>query len=281
MTTEPYCGYFIRSQWRARLETPAAIGGKVLQMLDALSRIDPALSNWILADYPNPSTGDEETDLLNIKSIPLASARPRITEIIENYVVRYDGYEPGPDDNYHAYAATSEIVGPRSVGVTIDTGGKYKGEMSLKIGWHMAPDLTIVTYPLYKAALLAINAIWPAPWACAYAFRCGAVSVPGVEIVPGLVATRIDGVPQVPLDPTFPDSIFHIPWIAYLSSEHADGVTLTRDIVTERTPDGGLLMSTTTDRPDPDNPEHVRRARMIAEVMIARFDASSGESRSA
>jgi hypothetical protein len=101
-----------------------------------------------------------------------------------------------------------------------------------------------------------------------------------VEIVPGLVATRIDSVAQVPLDPTFPDSIFQIPWIAYLSAEHAAGVALTPDILTERTPDGGLLMSATTDRLDPDNPEHVRRSRIIAEVMIARFDTSSDKSRS-
>jgi hypothetical protein len=134
-----------------------------------------------------------------------------------------------------------------------------------------------VTYPLFKAALLAINAIWRAPWACAEAFRYGTISVPGVEIAPGVVATRIDGVTQVPLDPTFPKSIFHIPWIAYLAPEHAAGVTLTSDILTEHMPDGGLVMSTTSDRLDPMNPEHVRRARIIAEAMTARFDASSGE----
>jgi len=88
--------------------------------------------------------------------------------------------------------------------------------------------------------------------------------------VPGLVGTRIDSVARLPLDPTFPYSIYHIPWIGYLSAEHAAGVSLTRDIVTKRTPDGGLLMSAATDRLDPDNPEHVRRARIIAEVMIAR-----------
>jgi hypothetical protein len=92
---------------------------------------------------------------------------------------------------------------------------------------------------------------------------------------------KIEIVTQLPLDPTFPYSIFHIPWIAYLSAEHADGIALPRDIVTERTPDGGLLMSATTDRLDPDNSEHVRRARIITEAMIAHFDASSGLSRSA
>jgi hypothetical protein len=99
--------------------------------------------------------------------------------------------------------------------------------------------------------------------------------------VPGVPGTVVKSVTRLPLDPTFPYSAFHIPWIAYLSAEHAAGVTLTRDILSERTPDGGLLMSATTDRLDPDNPEHVRRARIIAEVMIARFDESSGAIRTA
>jgi len=100
-------------------------------------------------------------------------------------------------------------------------------------------------------------------------------SVPNVEVAPGVVGTRIDSMARVPLDPTFPYSIFHIPWIAYLSAEDATGVTLPSDILTERTPDGGLLMSATTDRLDPMNPEHARRARILAGLMIARFGASS------
>lgn len=222
------------------------------------------------------------TDSFNIKATPLASARPRIAEIIEKYVARDDFNEPDPSYGYHARALTSEIGGPRVACLSVLAGGKGEGRTMLEFGgYHIPLDLTIVTYPLYKAALLAINENWRAPWACAEAFRSGTISVPDVEIVPGLVATRIDSITQIPLDPTFPKSIFHIPWIAYLSAEHAAGITLSRDILTERTPDGGLLMSATTDRLDPDNPEHVRRARIIAEVMVARFDASSGESRTA
>ena len=281
MTAEPYYKYFIRSQWHRRVETPAAIGAKFLSTLDALSRIDPIFKDWILSDFPNPSSGDPNIDGWNMKTIPIAAARPRIAEIVENYVIRNDFHEPYPDDGYHATALTSEIDHPGSACLRVRAGGKYEGHACLEFGDDPAPDLTIVTYPLYKAAVLAINAVWRAPWACAEAFRSGTISVPDVEIAPGLVATKIEGVTQVPLDPTFPKSIFHIPWIAYLSAEHAAGVALTRDILTERTPDGGLLMSATTDRLDPMNPEHVRRARIIAEAMVARFDASSGKSRSA
>ncbi len=283
MVMEPYYEYSIHSKWSGRVETPAAIGAKFLNTLDALSTIDPIFSNWGLADYPNPSSGDPDTDGLNIGTIPLDAARPRIAQIIENYVVRDDAHEPEPDNGYRAFASTSDLVGPREASISVNAGGKYDASTDFGFGRYLWKpcDLTIVTYPLFKAALLAINTVWRAPWACAQAFRFGSISVPEVEILPGVVATRIGSVPRVPLDPTFPDTIFNIPWIAYLSAEHADGVTLSHDILTERTPDGGLLMSATTDRLDPDNPEHVRRARIIAEVMITRFDASSGESKTA
>jgi len=63
--------------------------------------------------------------------------------------------------------------------------------------------------------------------------------------------------------------VFHIPWIAYLSLELAAGLKLAPQILTERTPDGGLLMSATTEPLDPTNPEHSRRARILAEALIA------------
>jgi len=81
MTREPHYEYFIRSKWRGRVETPAAIGAKFLTTLDALSRIDPILSNWLIADHPNRKSGDLMVDNLNIKATPVASARPRIAGI--------------------------------------------------------------------------------------------------------------------------------------------------------------------------------------------------------
>jgi hypothetical protein len=216
-------------------------------------------------------------DFSNIKFVPLSVARLRIKEIIENYVVLDDAREPSPDEGYNGIVVGGELDSPREVHVSLKAGGRDRGGMDLEFGRRgEPPDLTTVTYPLYKAALLSINAIWRPRWVCAYAFRSGTISVPGAEIAPGLVATRIDSVARVPLDPTFPYSVFHIPWIAYLSAKHAAGVALPGDIVTERTPDGGLLMSAATDRLDPTNPEHVRRARILAEVMIARARDPSG-----
>jgi hypothetical protein len=123
-------------------------------------------------------------------------------------------------------------------------------------------------------ALLAISAAWNAQWSYAHAIRNDVVKVP-IDLAPGVPAFRIDAAPEVPLDPTFPKSAFHVPWITYLSADRAAGVTLGREILTERTPDGGLLMSATTERLDPMNPDHARRARILAETMIACTKESS------
>ncbi len=44
----------------------------------------------------------------------------------------------------------------------------------------------------------------------------------------------------------------------------------------ERTPDGGLLMIAAEERLDPANPDHMRRSRAIAEIMIARAGDPKG-----
>jgi len=259
---EPFYDYFIRSCWEGRTDTPSAIGAKFLKTLDALSGIDPIFADWSIIDARGRS------------SAPLVAARPRIAAVVENNPARDDYDEPDPVRGYHVCGMAGEFRDPRSVTLNVDAGGKFAGGTRLKFGaYDVAPDLAIVTYPIFKAALLAINAIWLAPWACAPAIRTGTVAVP--INIGGAQAFRIDSVRQVPSDPTFPESMFHIPWLAYLSAPLAAGVKLAPEILTERTPDGGLLMSATTERLDPLNPEHVRRARILAETMIACTGVSS------
>jgi hypothetical protein len=95
-------------------------------------------------------------------------------------------------------------------------------------------------------------------WACVQAFRAD-----------------YDKVPLYPGAALFPYSRFHIPWIAYLGPALLPSPMQPPDITTEHTPDGGLLMTVTEDRLDPTNPEHLRRARTLAETMIAQTGLSS------
>jgi Immunity protein 52 len=242
--------YSISSDLPVNSESPASIGAKFVEALDALTRIDPTVfTNWEVMDLPA------------IASLPLAAARSRIADIIENNVSRDDLREPDPDSGYSAVAYTDKVIESRRISLRIHTGGNYKGDAWLQAGeWNVPTDLAIVTYPIFRKALLALNKIWPPPWACVNAFR-----------------TNYYNVPLFPGAPLFPYSRFHMPWIGYLSAPLAAGIELPIDIQTERMSNGGLLMIATEDRLDPTNPEHLRRARVIAETMMARTGYSSSK----
>jgi hypothetical protein len=258
--------YFIQGHWTGPAnEAPAVTGTKFLRTLDSLSVIDPVFSDWQVNKNWKITEDDQP------RLVPLDTARNQIAEIVEKGIAHDDFGKPTPGYGYKALAIAG-ARGPRRVTFAARTGDQT---FELSFGEHnIASDLTIVTYPLFKAALLAISAAWDPQWSYAQAIRNDVVKVP-VNFAPGVPAFRIDTATQVPLDPTFPKSAFHIPWITYLSAQHAVGVTLTREILTERTRDGGLLMSAAAERLDPMNPEHTRRARLLAETMIACAGRSS------
>jgi len=259
--SEPYYTYGICSICGVRRESPASLGMRFVQTLDTLSRIDPLCANWAIIDAHA------------VSSSPLAAARSRIVDIIENNVARDDAGGPDPDFGYYVTARTKKNTDPRNVSFRVVAGGKPSSSTTLEFGdYKVAPDLTIVTYPRFKAALLAINAAWQPQYAFAYAHRVGSVLVPFK--LGSLEANQVKGVPQVPGDPTFPDD-FYIPWIFYLSGPFAAALKATSEIQTERTPDGGSLMIAAEGRLDPANPAHVRRARILAETLIACRGVSS------
>ena len=251
--------YSVRLPFTARAVTPNWLGSRFLATLDALSRIDSTIfPDWEVGDLPA------------MKGYSLEVARSRIAEIIDHNVSLDELGHPEPESGYTAVAHT--MISARSHRMTLDV-CTWLGVVWLKAGDEMvAPDPAIVTYPLFRAALLAINAIWQQPWACAQAFRSRYAKVPtGTR-----GGYRLKNLPMIPTEPTFPQSIFHIPWLAYLSAPLAAGVKLSPEIQTETTIDGGLLMIATAERLDPDIPEHLRRARILAETMIARTGYQRG-----
>ena len=191
--TELFYKYFIRSGWKGRVETPAAPGwdsGNRLILLSGIS--DHFFANWELG-----SAFDSPT-------VPLDEARSDIASLIEDCVSRNDYDRPDPYYGYHPKALAGESRDARSVIFHLDAGGEHDGSTKLAFGFFsdVPHDLTIVTYPLCKSALLAINAVWRAPWACAQAFGWAPVTTP-VDIG-GVQGTRIDSVAPLPRDPTFP-----------------------------------------------------------------------------
>jgi len=241
--------YNIRASLRPKPESPALLGAKFLQTLDALSRIDPAIfTNWQVMDFPA------------MAPFPVEDARTRITEIIETNVSRDDRDHPTPEWGYAAGAYTDGVAVSRVIVLRIEAGGKDRGEISLESGgYKVFPDPAIVTYPVFKATLLAINSIWPQAWSCAYAFKMD-----------------YDRKPLLPDEPLFPYSVFHLPWLAYLSAPLAAGLTVPPEIAIERTPDGGYLLIACDKRLDPIDKEHLRRSRVLVEILIERTGYQRG-----
>ncbi len=265
MTTINY-RYTVQGKWSGPAdEKPAVTGAKFLQTLDALSGIAPLFEGWQF-------TGQWQIPEAHRSSfVPLAIGRKCIAEIVERGVYIDDFNKPCPE-NGHTVIAVAGARGPRRVSVSASTSLQ---RFVLSFGeYNLASDLSIITYPLFKAALLAISAVWDAQWAYAHACRNDMVKVP-IDFAPGVPAFRIDSALPVPIDPTFPRSAFQVPWIVYLSAQRAAGLKLIPEILVEHTPKGGLLMSAATERLDPTNPEHVRRARVLAETLIARTGYSS------
>jgi hypothetical protein len=247
--------YSIRT-YPVRIEgNPDSIGDRFVRTLDALSDSGQSVfAHWDIID------------LLAKSSVPLAAARSRIGAIIENNVVRDQMGEPDPSYGYSAMAFTPVEHMSRGFHLWIDAGARHDGQIWLQTSAPNLPtDLSIVTFPIFKAALLALAANWALPWIAARAFRSNFDMVP----VHGGAGYKLESQSMLPQEPAFPDSPFEIPWIGYLSATRSVGLILSPEIATERTPDGGLLMIATEDRLDPDNPEQLRRARIIAETMMA------------
>jgi hypothetical protein len=237
--------YDIRSEWPGRPEAPVDIGRKFLQTLDAFGRIDPVFSDW--------GTGDIDK---NPEGASIEALRPNFTDFVEDNVAR-DGWDrPTPDDGYDLWAANQFCdfprASPRTMNFLIRAGSKWANDNSLTAGSSsFPPDPAIVTYPIFKAALLTMISIWPPSWANAR-YYVGGLNPP----------------PTPPGEPPFPNSGFQMPWLSYLCAERSAGIVPPSGMMTERTPDGGLLMIAAKTRFDPTNRDHVKRSRALLEIMM-------------
>jgi immunity protein 52 of polymorphic toxin system len=196
-------------------------------------------------------------DLLARVSLPLAAARTHFAAIVENNV-RRDSYDrPDPKSGYGVIGVTENAKKSRVAKLTVDAGAAFPGStVMLEIGdqWAATTDPTIVNYPLFRRALIAITTIWQPAWSYACAFRMDYWKAP---IGPGAPVIRYNP--------------FHITWIGYLSSKVATGLVVpSADIRTEHAPGGGILLSATEERFDPMNADHLRGAHILAETMIAQ-----------
>ena len=233
--------YGILATWRAEPTPPEILGEKFFRALDLIAAAAPEIGSWMVAPHPFPKEG-----------LPIDEARKNIPELVANNVAIIDG-EPDPDYGYHLIALNRADRSPKSVGLSSSAGGRFGDRITFEVGSLQVPsDPDTVTYPLFKAALLAIVGQWPCVWANADAYRRDYYKAP---TAPGI--------------PPHPSSRYHMPWLSYLSAPLAAGLVPPVGVPTERTPDGGMLMIAAEERLDPANPDHMRRSRAIAKTMIA------------
>ncbi len=221
-------GYFIQAHWGARPELPAAIAARFLRTIDLLRAIDPLFANWM--------TGVN-------RPVDFDKVRDRFKDIVSGNVTKDDYGEPEPVYGYGPFAYTNKHPGPLAYSLHINAGAHLRGretqnsaELTTRRG--EIPDPLVISYRIFKSALLALVEAWE-PVDCL--------------AIPHELLKLIDS-----------DGHFRAVWMQYLSAPLARLITPPATSVNDYLPNGGLLMSATSETFRVDNPSHVAVARDIA-----------------
>ena len=179
-----------------------------------------------------------------------------MTALVKKNMGTDKGGEPVIEYGYHVIGCNTLVVDSRTATLSSTLGGVAVDSWTLSIGVEeIVPDEAIVTPAILRSALLTLVSIWPAPW----------VRVLGVKVEEG--AGKDDGEGAAPAN-TGPKMFT---WMGYLSEDWARGFEPPDDILNERTPDGGNLLIAVNDRPDPTNPEQLRRLEELGALMDSRY----------
>ena len=222
-------GYYLRASWGARAETPEALAARLLRNIDLLQAVDPLFALW-LSGVKGPRKFE--------------TIRDRYAEIVTARISRDDWNEPLPIDGYWFGAITRGAPEPLSYALNIHAGAHmrtqdFQNHAQLSTGSGVIPDPAAITYRIFKSALLAMVDAWE-PVDC--------VALPHELLEFG----------------TSKAYHFRDVWMQYLSAPLARLITPPATAVVDHLPDGGLLMSATTETFRVDNPAHLAVARDIA-----------------
>ena len=247
--------YPMRLTWRGGNLASAEIGGRVIDMVQRFGPLDPAMSNWLLLDRPRS------------KWVRLDTA-PAMTPAVERNVWRND-FTNAPEHHlgYGLVLKGSKIASDYgtndSINISMDVGSWSLNNLEFEVGdISQPPDLSLVTYPIYKGALETLVSVWPCPWAYAYAHTLsgeGAHQWDGISPIAELIKRKPKG-----------RGHFEVAWIAYLSAPLAKNLTPPPEIAWEPTPGGGMILSASETRFDQDNPEHMHRSRALQAILHER-----------
>lgn len=222
-------GYTIFSCWGSRQESPQSIATRFLALIDRLAPIDPVFGNWIYPLDPEP--------------IGLDLIRNDMAEVVARHVSRADDGDPTPIDGYTTCVVNTDHRQPRCLDIYVQAGAYgydrpyFFNYASIGTCYGVTPDSTILTFQIFRPALLALAETFDAIWCCAY-----------------------------PNDVKFSSNnerLSRIGWMNYVSPRFAALITPPQSAIVEYRPNGGLLMSATTETFVTGNPQHLAVAREI------------------
>lgn len=223
-------GYFILSKWEARAETPEQLAARFLRMIDSFTEIDPVLSLWI-SGAKRPKKFE--------------TIRDRYAEEIAARISRDDWGEPIPEEGYWFGAITRDAPDSRSFAVNCNAGATVRrpfvNDVIFTTSSMARPEPDAVSYRIFRSALLTIVDAWEPVKAAAYSRALNELN---------------DG-----------RSYFPKAWIQYLCPWLARRITPPSSALVDDLPNGGLLMSATTETFDASNRRHLAAARDMAAAM--------------
>jgi hypothetical protein len=252
------CYYTLNAAWPAKVETPDAIGAALLRMLDDLEAAGGAFADWGL--WAEPMESDPDFDPKDpkyakwLEAEPLTQVRDRMAQLVAANVTRDEG-EEDIDDGYTILGRSlTTTFDPRSAAsLSLTAGSKRTNHAAIDVGNLLSGvNPAMVEYQPFRAAMLAVAANWPCPWASFGAF-------PLINFNPRSAPTPFAGRP-----------IFGMAWMGYLTAERANGLVVPHELVTERRPDGSLILIAAEEPLDADNPRHVKATALLGDILAER-----------
>ncbi len=230
-------GHSIYSYWGPRPETPQAIARRFLRLIDRLAPIDRVFGHWIYA--------------LDEEPVMLDDLRSDMANVVERHASRADDGEPTPIAGYSIAVINSLEKNPHGISIYVKagscgTGHVYINHASIETFWLQEPDPAIITFPIFRAALLVLAETFEVTWCSAY---------------PRDIMPLWRG-----------EALFSIGWMSYVSPRFAPLITPPPTAIVEYRPNGGLLMAATNETFITANPKHLAIARDI-EAAIAPLNA--------
>jgi hypothetical protein len=229
----PGLGYYIGAFWGPRQATPEEFAARWINLIARLQAIDPIFAHWyIWADVD--------------RAVPFFTTIGPLAEEITAHVGTEDDGRPQPYYGYQLFVHNTAKMrpGPRNFTIHMHAGSPSK-RISNRIGidtdYGVVPDPSIVTFKIFKDALIALAETFEAPAGLAYPTKL-------MDLWP-------DGQQRTWLE---------LAWITYVAPRFAALITPPSSAIVERRPDGGLLMAATDEAFVTSNPAHVAAAREIA-----------------